>query len=95
MREGGRPTRERVTPLRVWDDATLVEVRLETGFLHQIRATLAHLGHPIVGDADYGGPAGPRPMLHAASLSFEEIDVHVAPPADLAEAIAARSVGDD
>ncbi len=92
VREDGRPTRERVTPIEVFADATLVEVRLETGFLHQIRATMAHLGHPLVGDADYGGPTpdfAARPMLHAASLRFEEIDVGVARPADLEAAIEA------
>lgn len=85
VREGGRPTRQRVTPLEVFADATLVEVRLETGFLHQIRATLAHVGHPLLGDADYGGPVpafATRPMLHAARVGFEEIDARVDPPAD-------------
>jgi 23S rRNA pseudouridine1911/1915/1917 synthase len=35
-------------------DASLVECRLETGRTHQIRVHLAHIGHPLVGDADYG-----------------------------------------
>jgi len=34
--------------------ATLVECRLETGRTHQIRVHMAHIGHPLVGDADYG-----------------------------------------
>ncbi|MGH6761341.1 MAG: RluA family pseudouridine synthase [Phyllobacterium sp.] len=40
------------------DDATafasLVECRLETGRTHQIRVHMAHIGHPLVGDMDYG-----------------------------------------
>lgn len=36
-------------------DCTFVKVRLETGRKHQIRAQLAHLGHPILGDEKYGG----------------------------------------
>ncbi|WP_246272863.1 RluA family pseudouridine synthase [Oricola thermophila] len=34
--------------------ASLVECRLETGRTHQIRVHMAHLGHPLVGDRDYG-----------------------------------------
>ena len=34
--------------------ASLVECRLETGRTHQIRVHMAHLGHPLVGDPDYG-----------------------------------------
>ena len=37
--------------------ASLVECRLETGRTHQIRAHLAHIGHPLIGDPVYGrGP---------------------------------------
>ncbi len=83
VREGGRPSRLHVRPLQRLRDATLVEVALETGFLHQIRVSLAHLGHPVVGDAVYGGGGGAaRPMLHARSLRLGEIDVVVEPPED-------------
>ncbi len=34
--------------------ATLVECRLETGRTHQIRVHMAHIGHPLIGDEDYG-----------------------------------------
>lgn len=34
--------------------ASLIECRLETGRTHQIRVHMAHIGHPLVGDADYG-----------------------------------------
>jgi 23S rRNA pseudouridine1911/1915/1917 synthase len=34
--------------------ASLLDCRLETGRTHQIRVHMAHIGHPLVGDADYG-----------------------------------------
>ena len=36
------------------DDYSLMTVSLKTGRFHQIRAQLAHIGHPIVGDTKYG-----------------------------------------
>jgi 23S rRNA pseudouridine1911/1915/1917 synthase len=58
-------------PIETFKAATLLEVRIVTGRRHQIRAHLAYIGHPIVGDEDYGGAAGPgRPFLHATKLSF-------------------------
>lgn len=35
--------------------ASLVECQLETGRTHQIRVHMAHIGHPLLGDAVYGG----------------------------------------
>lgn len=56
-------------------DAALVECRLETGRTHQIRVHLASIGHPVVGDATYGGVRSglraARPMLHAQELAFD------------------------
>ncbi|WP_338669953.1 dephospho-CoA kinase [Pseudodesulfovibrio methanolicus] len=63
--------------------ASLVAVRIHTGRTHQIRVHMAHIGHPLLGDAVYGARenaewsrrpdrlAGlaPRQMLHAFYLS--------------------------
>ncbi|MBI4726178.1 RluA family pseudouridine synthase [candidate division TA06 bacterium] len=43
--------------LREYKIASLVEIKLETGRTHQIRVHLQHLGHPVLGDPDYGGRA--------------------------------------
>src|SRR5262245_16853074 len=52
---------------------TLIEVRLETGRKHQIRAHLAERGHAILGDKSYGSGSNPirRLALHAARLEFK------------------------
>jgi 23S rRNA pseudouridine1911/1915/1917 synthase len=52
---------------------TLIKVELETGRKHQIRAQMAHIGHPIVGDVKYGAPQAFKQRdlaLHAYSLRF-------------------------
>jgi len=53
--------------------ATLLELKLVTGRTHQIRVHMRHLGHPVMGDTVYGGPAEaaePRLALHAARIEF-------------------------
>jgi 23S rRNA pseudouridine1911/1915/1917 synthase len=72
---GGEPAREAITRYRVLarlHDATLLELTLTTGRRGQIRAQLAALGHPIVGDRAYGARRDPlrRVCLHATRLGF-------------------------
>jgi len=65
----------------------LMEVRIETGRQHQIRAHMAWMGHPVVGDERYGHK-GKRMGLHAKSLIFvhpvnhKQIVLDVPPPED-------------
>ena len=40
--------------MQVIDNQSLVEIKLETGRYHQIRAQFAAIGHPVVGDEKYG-----------------------------------------
>lgn len=58
---------------------SLLEVEMQTGVTHQIRAHLAAIGHPIIADALYGNPDAPtfglrRHFLHAWSLAFRHPD---------------------
>lgn len=50
----------------------VLRVEPRQGRQHQVRAHLAHLGHPILGDRRYGGPpaAGRMLWLHCSELSF-------------------------
>lgn len=94
------PARQTVAVSERLAGATLLEVKIETGFLHQIRVILAHLGHPVLGDALYGDGASlvfdvPRQMLHAAQICFEEIGAESPDPPDFATALQAlRGRGD-
>ncbi|MEK8131339.1 RluA family pseudouridine synthase [Paenibacillus filicis] len=101
-RDRHHPTRRRVSPtgdravtryerLQTFKGATLVRLTLETGRTHQIRVHLSHLGHPLLGDTLYGGPADPigRQALHGERLTFphpltgERIGVEAPWPMDL------------
>lgn len=67
----GRPAVTHWRVRRAGTTHTLLEVRLETGRRHQIRAHLASLGHPLVGDPLYGGERATRLALHAHVLGFD------------------------
>ena len=54
---------------------SLLEVELLTGRTHQIRGSLAHIGHPIIGDVKYGGTVNTghqSQLLHAYKLAVED-----------------------
>ena len=77
--------------------ATLLRVRLETGRTHQIRAHLLAIGHPVLGDPEYGRGRGlpglDRQFLHARRIAFEHpvtgapVDLSSPLPDDLAAAL--------
>lgn len=89
-----RPTHLAWRTLAPLAGATLLEVRPTTGFLHQIRVSLAWLGHPILGDPAYGGeetPLAGRHLLHAAAIATEDVAASCPDPEDFRAALAALS----
>jgi 23S rRNA pseudouridine955/2504/2580 synthase len=78
----GLPARTRYRQIdRAGNRATWVELQPMTGRTHQLRAHMAAIGHPIVGDAKYGGAAAfltggiSRKMhLHARRLRIDGTD---------------------
>jgi 23S rRNA pseudouridine1911/1915/1917 synthase len=80
VREDGR---EAITHYRVRERfraLTLIECRLETGRTHQIRVHMAHVRHPLVGDAQYGGalrqPRGASAALAETLRGFRRQALH-------------------
>jgi 23S rRNA pseudouridine1911/1915/1917 synthase len=77
VRESGKAARTAYEVDRDFEKpvCSLVDCRLETGRTHQIRVHLSAVGHPVVGDATYGGSRESiklsRPFLHATTLGFD------------------------
>jgi 23S rRNA pseudouridine1911/1915/1917 synthase len=101
MAVSGAASREARTHFEVLEllgAETYLEVKLETGRTHQIRAHFAAIGHPLVGDTIYGGAEKyglNRQFLHAHRLAFahpvsgDPMSFRSELPAELVAALAA------
>jgi 23S rRNA pseudouridine1911/1915/1917 synthase len=100
MAVGGAHAREARTHFeldRALPDTSLLRLRLETGRTHQIRVHLRAIGHPVVGDPEYGDSGDQlglrRQFLHAARLAFAHpvggarVEIRSPLPADLEAAL--------
>lgn len=83
------------------DGGALIEARPKTGRTHQIRAHLASIGAPIIGDPRYGGEAGAALLLHARRIVLplkktgDPIDVKAPVPAAMMERLRALELEAD
>ncbi len=83
-KEGADRIETEVHPLQNNGSFSLVRLKLLTGKSHQLRAVLADLGHPVVGDPKYGNEAENRriralmplrfQLLHAWELDFPKLE---------------------
>lgn len=108
VRGDGKPAVTLFRVLRDLGKASLLEVELVTGRTHQVRVHMSFIGHPVVGDPEYG-KAGElekrlglrRQFLHAHRLEFphpftgEHLAFQDPLPDDLREALAALESGSD
>jgi 23S rRNA pseudouridine1911/1915/1917 synthase len=94
---GAREATTHFTVLELLADDSYLEVKLETGRTHQIRAHFAAIGHPLIGDPTYGGGEAyglKRQFLHAHRLGFrhpsseQRLDFTSDLPEDLRAALA-------
>lgn len=88
----GKHARSHLRTTRRYDGYSLLDVTIETGRTHQIRVHCAFVGHPVAGDALYGGAVKDldlgRQFLHARYLKFnlpggEPLEVESPLPPDL------------
>lgn len=99
-RVGAPGVRQAASHYRVlhrYQDFTLLEVKISTGRMHQIRVHLSSIGHPVVGDTLYGARGGvlARNFLHARRIVFthpssgQRLDFAAPLPQELVQFLAA------
>ncbi len=87
--EQGKPAVTHYRVLEPYQFASLLECRLETGRMHQIRVHMQHIQHPLFGDARYGGDQ----VLRGVDTSQYRDFIHRALAACPRQALHAQSLG--
>jgi len=80
----GKPAHTVVTPDEVQGKKSKVKIVIHTGRTHQIRVHMGYVGHPVVGDEQYGSRTrAKRTLLHARKISLLGRDYTAPIPADI------------
>ena len=74
-----------VKPNEVQGKKSKIDIEIKTGRTHQVRLHLSHMGHPVVGDEQYGSPTkSKRVLLHASKIVLFNKEFIAAEPVDIA-----------
>ena len=82
----GKPAHTTVKPEELQGKKSKVHIEITTGRTHQIRVHLAHIGHPIVGDEQYGSRTqAKRVLLHSAKMKILDYEFNAKEPKEIAQ----------
>jgi len=80
----GKKASTTVYPDEVQGKKSKVKITIDTGRTHQIRVHLAYIGHPVVGDEQYGSRTqAKRTLLHSRKIRLLGRDYEATIPADI------------
>ncbi|WP_294955003.1 RluA family pseudouridine synthase [Sulfurovum sp.] len=81
----GKKAHTVVTPEEIQGKKSKVHIEISTGRTHQIRVHLAHAGHPVIGDEQYGSQTqAKRILLHSAKMKILDYEFNAKEPKDIA-----------
>jgi 23S rRNA pseudouridine1911/1915/1917 synthase len=80
----GKKAHTVVKPEELQGKKSKVHIEITTGRTHQIRVHLAHIGHPIVGDEQYGSRTqAKRVLLHSAKMKILDYEFNAKEPKEI------------
>ncbi len=80
----GKSAYTKVKPLEIQGKKSKVSIEIKTGRTHQIRVHLASIGHPVVGDEQYGSRTQSRRiLLHSAKMAIFSYAFEAPEPRDI------------
>ncbi|KYJ86672.1 RluA family pseudouridine synthase [Sulfurovum riftiae] len=81
----GKKAHTLVKPEEVQGKKSKVHIEISTGRTHQIRVHLAHVGHPVIGDEQYGSRTqSKRVLLHSSKIKLLDYEFNAKEPKDIA-----------